>query len=225
MSSITEQLSAATKTQLESQLNILNNIANTTFDGAQQVIALNLSATKASVEGTAAAAKQLLEAKDANDLLSLVQAPGLDRVFAYGRELFAIVSKTQAGLLQVAKDQFQDASAAVNAAVPRLSEAASAPVAQTVQAVQAAVQAAAPVVTAEPLAVAAQPKDEDAEDSAPAAAKNVAKAKSAVAKAVTEAFPEEAEHKEESSVSAPSAPFPEVKPAVNLKSVSTKPKK
>lgn len=222
MSSITEQLSAATKTQLESQLNILNNIAHTTFDGAQQVIALNLSTTKASVEGTAAAAKQLLEAKDSNDLLNLVQAPGLERVFAYGRELFAIVSKTQAGLLQAAKDQFQDASAAVSAAVPRLSEAASEPVAQTVQ---AAVQAAAPVVTAEPLAVVAQPKDEGDEDSAPAAAKNLAKAKNTVAKAVTEAFPEEAEHKEESSVPAPSAPFPEVKPAVNLKSVSTKPKK
>ncbi|NVD98127.1 TIGR01841 family phasin [Massilia sp. BJB1822] len=223
MSSITEQLSAATKTQLESQLNILNNIASTTFDGAQQVIALNLSTTKASVENSAAAAKQLLEAKDTGDLLSLVQAPGFERVFAYGRELFAIVSKTQAGLLQAAKDQFQDASAAVTAAVPLLSEVASEPVAQAVQ----AVQAAAPVVAPEPLVV-VQPEQHDDEQDEPsdiaAAVKSAVKAKpAAAAKPPLEAAPVEPE--DISPAKPAAASFPEVKPAVNLKSVSTKPKK
>ncbi|MBB3117946.1 TIGR01841 family phasin [Pseudoduganella violacea] len=222
MSSITEQLSAATKTQLESQLNILNHIASTTFDGAQQVIALNLSTTKASVENSAAAARQLLEAKDSGDLLSLVQAPGFDRLFAYGRELFAIVSKTQAGLLQAAKDQFQDASAAVTAAVPQLSEVISEPVAQVAQ----AVQAAAPVVTPEPLVV-AQPEQETGEQDEPsdiaAAVKSAIKAKPAASKPSLEAAPIEPE--DISPAKPAAASFPEVKPAVNLKSVSTKPKK
>ncbi|UMR30921.1 TIGR01841 family phasin [Massilia sp. MB5] len=222
MSSITEQLSAATKTQLESQLNILNSIASTTFDGAQQVIALNLSTTKASVENSAAAAKQLLEAKDTGDLLSLVQTPGFDRVFAYGRELFAIVSKTQAGLLQAAKDQFQDASAAVTAAVPLLSEVAAEPAAQAVQ----AVQAAAPAVAPEPLVV-VQPGQDDDEPDEPsdiaAAVKSAVKAKPAAPKPAIETAPVEPE---DSSPAKPAAAsFPEVKPAVNLKSVSTKPKK
>ncbi|AKU24092.1 TIGR01841 family phasin [Massilia sp. NR 4-1] len=225
MSSITEQLSAATKTQLESQLNILNSIASTTFDGAQQVIALNLSTTKASVENSAAAAKQLLEAKDTGDLLSLVQTPGFDRVFAYGRELFAIVSKTQAGLLQAAKDQFQDASAAVTAAVPLLSEVAAEPAAQAVQVVQA-VQAAAPAVAPEPLVV-VQPGQDDDEPDEPsdiaAAVKSAVKAKPAAPKPAIETAPVEPE---DSSPAKPAAAsFPEVKPAVNLKSVSTKPKK
>ncbi|WP_256078412.1 TIGR01841 family phasin [Massilia sp. YIM B04103] len=225
MSSITEQLSAATKTQLESQLNILNNIASTTFDGAQQVIALNLSTTKASVENSAAAAKQLLEAKDTGDLLSLVQAPGFDRLFAYGRELFAIVSKTQADLLQAAKEQFQDASAAVAAAVPQLSEVVSEPAAQVVQAVQA-VTAAAPVAAPEPLVV-AQPEQDTGEQDEPsdiaAAVKSAIKAKPAVSKPSLEAAAVEPEDINPAKPAA--APFPEVKPAVNLKSVGTKPKK
>jgi hypothetical protein len=57
MFSITEQLSAATKSQLETQLKLLNGYATTAFEGAQKVIALNLSTTRASVEKSSEAAK------------------------------------------------------------------------------------------------------------------------------------------------------------------------
>ena len=95
MFSIPEQFSAATKSQLEAQLKILNNFATTAFEGAQKVIALNLSTTKASVEKSSAAARELLEAKDPQEFFAKTSArvPNLDGLFAYNRELFSIASR------------------------------------------------------------------------------------------------------------------------------------
>lgn len=116
MFSFTEQFSAATataKSQLDKQINIANEYATTAFDGVQQIIALNVSATKASVEKSSAAAKQLFEAKDPAEFFkNPVQPPSLDNFLAYGRELASIASKTQAELLEVVKEQIKDASAA-----------------------------------------------------------------------------------------------------------------
>jgi len=111
MFSIPEQFSAATKSQLEAQLKILNNLATTAFDGAQKVIALNLSTTKASVEKGSAAARELLEAKDPQEFFARTSArvPNLDGLFAYNRELFSIASKTQADLFQAAQEQLKEA--------------------------------------------------------------------------------------------------------------------
>ncbi len=112
MFSIPEQFSAATKSQLEAQLKILNNMATTAFEGAQKVIALNLSTTKASVEKSSAAARDLLEAKDPQEFFakSTARVPNFDGVFAYGRELFSIASKAQAELFQAAQEQLKEAS-------------------------------------------------------------------------------------------------------------------
>jgi phasin family protein len=196
MFSITEQLSAATKSQLETQLKLLNTFATTAFEGAQKVIALNLSTTKASVEKSSAAAKQLLEAKDPQEFFSAARAPSFDSALAYGRELFSIASKTQADLLQVTKEQFKEAGAQVKPLVleaPLLAATA-------VKAVDI------PVLTEDPVETApAAPK---------AAAKAEAKAKPATpAKPVAEA------------VAAPApkpaaATFPDPKTSVPVKTVA-----
>lgn len=112
MFSIPEQFSAATKSQLEAQLKILNNFAATAFAGAQQVIALNLNTTKANVAKGSATARELLEAKDPQEFFakSTASVPNFDGVFAYGRELFSIASKTQAELFQAAQEQIKEAS-------------------------------------------------------------------------------------------------------------------
>jgi phasin family protein len=125
MFSIPEQFSAATKSQLEAQLKILNNFAATAFDGAQKVIALNLSTTKASVEKSSAAARELLEAKDPQEFFarSSARVPNLDGLFAYNRELFSIASKTQAELFQAAQEQLKEAGKQA-AQVPKLAAAA-----------------------------------------------------------------------------------------------------
>lgn len=112
MNAFTDQFSAATataKSQLESQLDLASHYANTAFAGVQQVIALNFSTTRASVEKSSAVAKQFLEARDPRDFV--VQTPDLENLLSYSRELYSIASKTQAELLELVKGQFQEATA------------------------------------------------------------------------------------------------------------------
>lgn len=109
MSSITEQLSATSKSQFESQLNFLNNVLKKAVDGAEQVVALNISTAKNAAERSAAATRQLIEAKDARAVLELARPlSAIEGLFAYGRELFTIASKTQVELLQSARERFSD---------------------------------------------------------------------------------------------------------------------
>ncbi|KQV54046.1 MULTISPECIES: TIGR01841 family phasin [unclassified Duganella] len=156
MFSIPEQFSAATKSQLEAQLKILNNLATTAFEGAQKVIALNLSTTKASVEKSSAAARELLEAKDPQEFFakSSARVPNFDGLFAYNRELFSIASKTQAELFQAAQEQLKEAGTqAVN--LPKLSAPIAAPAPAPVA---APAPAPAPVPAPAPKAAKAEPK-------------------------------------------------------------------
>ncbi len=188
MFSIPEQFSAATKSQLEAQLKILNNVAATAFNGAQKVIALNLSTTKASVEKTSAAARELLEAKDPQEFFakSSARVPNFDGLFAYNRELFSIASKTQAELFQAAQEQLKEAGKQA-AQVPKLASPAAVPA-----------PAPAPAPAAAPKAA------------KPAEAKPAPKAEAKVE--VEESKPEvKAEAKAEAKPAKPAASFPDAK--------------
>jgi phasin family protein len=140
MFSIAEQFSTATKAQLESQLKIMNSLASTAVASAEQVIALNLSTTKASVSKSSSAAKQLLQAKDPQEFikLSTSQPSSFDSLIKYSSELFSIASKAQADLMRAASEQVK---AAPNAPVLKL----------------AVTKEAAPAVVKEALAPAAEP--------------------------------------------------------------------
>ncbi|WP_374582961.1 TIGR01841 family phasin [Pseudoduganella sp.] len=161
MFSIPEQFSAATKSQLEAQLKILNNFASTAFEGAQKVIALNLSTTKASVAKGSATARELLGAKDAQEFFakSTASVPNFDGVFAYGRELFSIASKTQAELFQTAQEQIKEASKQA-VKVPKLAAPVAAPAAAPVAAPVAEPAPKAPKAEAKPAAPKAEAKAE-----------------------------------------------------------------
>jgi len=177
---IPEQLSQAAKSQLETQLNILNSFASKAFEGAQKVFALNVSTARASVEQGSDAVQQLLGAKDATEFISLsaAQAPSLDKVLAYGRELFSIASQTQAELLQTAKDQLGAARTGAETAQPL---ALKAPAETAALVVEAAKPVADPVADAAAAAAAAVAAPVDI-PSKPVKAKPAA-----VAKAVAEA--------------------------------------
>lgn len=151
MFSITEQFSAATKSQLEAQLNLINNFASKAVESAEKVIALNLSTTKATVEKSSSAAQQLLSAKDGQEFfrLSASQTPSLDNLLAYGRQLFTIASDAQAILLQSAREQIKDGKPVLLLAA--LSETVVVPAAKTEVKTATEVKAA-PVVEAKPVA-------------------------------------------------------------------------
>lgn len=112
MSSITEQFSAATKSQLEAHLHLLNTLASTAVDSAEKVIALNINTTRASVEKSSAAAKQLLAASDPKEFFRLGAAqPGsFDALLAYGRELYNIAATAQTALASSAQSTLKQAS-------------------------------------------------------------------------------------------------------------------
>ena len=158
MSSITEQFSAVTKSQLEAQFQIFNSLAHTAVDSAEKLIALHINTTKASVEKSSAAAKKLLDIKDAKELFSASRETptGIDSLLAYSRELFAIASGAQAELIKSTQGTTLPqltapwvapvAEAAKTAATPvaEVAKTAAAPVAEAVKAVTPAITAAEP---------------------------------------------------------------------------------
>lgn len=163
MSSITEQFSAVTKSQLETQFQIFNTFAHTAVDSAEKLIALHLNAGKASVEKSSAAAKQLLEVKDAKELFTVARdtPTGLDSLLAYGRELFAIASGAQAELIKgtrapLAQVQLEIVQPVTKAVSKAVAEAAPA-VAVAAAVVEPAVATPAAAVTAPVVAPVADP--------------------------------------------------------------------
>jgi phasin family protein len=132
MSSITEQISATSKSQLESQLNFLNSVLKNTFEGAGQIVALNLSTARNAAERSTAAARQLLEAKDSRAVLDLAKpASAIESLVAYQRELFSIASQTQQAFLQTATDRLRAVPAkSLVLAVPALAQQVAQQVAQ-----------------------------------------------------------------------------------------------
>lgn len=104
MSTLPEQFSAARQSQAEAQLNFLRSLTSRTFESAEKIIALNINASRASVEKSSAAMRQLITAQDPRDLLSLTNRTqeNFDSLLAYGRELFSIAASLQAGLIKPA---------------------------------------------------------------------------------------------------------------------------
>ena len=149
MSSITEQFSAATKSQLEAQFHIFNTIASTAVDSAEKVIALNISTTKASVEKSSAAAKQWLAVTDPKEFFALgaSQPASFDSLLAYGRELANIASSAQSALINSAQSTLKQVSD-LAATKPTIVSAKETPPALAAAVSAAVIAANEPVVTA-----------------------------------------------------------------------------
>ncbi|WP_332856001.1 phasin family protein [Duganella sp. S19_KUP01_CR8] len=208
MSSITEQFSAATKSQLEAQFKIFNTFASTAVDSAEKVIALNISTTKASVEKSSAAAKKLLEAKDPREFFSLSSAEpaSFDNLLAYGRELYSIASGIQSDLIQSTQNTIKQVSDLAAAPVTALkaSPKPAAPVAAPAPVAAApAPVAAAPAVVAPPVVVT---------EVAASANEAVATPEAKVAKA--EVKPKAAPVEVKVAAAKPAFPAPPAKPVV-----------
>lgn len=159
MSSITEQFSVATRSQLENQITLLNTLASSAVASAEKLFALNLNTTRASVAQSSANAKKLLEARGPQELFQLNQADtvNFDQLFDYGRALYGIAASAQTELLQSAKaslEKLTPFSAAAPAAEPA--------------------KAAAPKLAAPKLAAVSKAESEKPVAAKPAASKPVA---------------------------------------------------
>jgi phasin family protein len=113
MFNVSEQLSAATKANIESQIAILTTLTSKAFEGVEKIVDLNLNVAKTSLEESTAAVKQLLAAKDAQDFFNLSAAqaqPNTEKALAYGRHLANIASSTQAEFAKATEAQIAETS-------------------------------------------------------------------------------------------------------------------
>lgn len=103
MSTLPEQFSAASKKQIEAQLDMLETAGNRAFDGAARLIALNIDTGRAAVDRTSSALKELASASDPRDLFTLARQPqDFSKMVAYGSQWLSIMTDLQAGLLRAA---------------------------------------------------------------------------------------------------------------------------
>jgi phasin family protein len=100
MISFPEQLSTAQKARFDTQIDFVRELTAQAFAAAEQVLALNISTSRASAERAAGAVRQLFSVTDPRDLFTLGAhtQEELSALFNYGRELFGIASAARAEL-------------------------------------------------------------------------------------------------------------------------------
>lgn len=88
------QLTEASKAQLAKQIAFFQAFTSRAFDNAERIVALNLEATRTTLEQTTGAMRQLAEVRDPRDLAALAQPQQqMQAVLAYGRKLMEITNK------------------------------------------------------------------------------------------------------------------------------------
>lgn len=98
MTPFSNQFSAVHQAQLQAQLDMFSKLTARVLDSAGQLAALNVRASRASMEQVAGTMKHMLEVRDPRDLFALGTAAQdqWKAVFSYGRELFGMPLLTAA---------------------------------------------------------------------------------------------------------------------------------
>ena len=94
MTPFSDQLSAVRQAQWEAQLDMFRNLTSRALDSAGQIAALNVRASRASLEQAAGTFQHLLDAREPRDLFALGSAAQgqWHTLFSYGRELFGLAA-------------------------------------------------------------------------------------------------------------------------------------
>ena len=122
-----DQLSQATKTQVEAQLHTISDLAEKALHSVSELAELNLATAKASLEETSAIVQEVLAAKDLQSAFVVVQSqaqPAAEKAASYSRHLAAIASKAQADLTRAAQERVAETAANVKALVGDLTKTA-----------------------------------------------------------------------------------------------------
>jgi phasin family protein len=127
MFSNTDQFSSATKATIESNLATMNELTSKALNNFAELMELNLATAKLSLEQSAAAAHQILSAKDAQEIFSVTSAhaqPNAEKAMAYGRQLASIASKTQSEFTKAAEVRVAETSHQVTSLIDELTKTA-----------------------------------------------------------------------------------------------------
>jgi phasin family protein len=115
-----EQFANATKTLFELQMETFNALASKAVQGVEQVVALNMTTAKNSMEGAMAAGRQISQAPDpkaAMDTLSARLQPGVQDAAAYGEQLRQIIGDIQKDFQQAADTHLVEAKNTLSALI------------------------------------------------------------------------------------------------------------
>jgi len=115
-----EQFTNIAKTNIESQLAVSSAFTTKAVEALEQVMDLNINAGKALIEDLTASTRQLLSAKDPQEVGSLLAAqaqPAAAKAIAYGRHLAGIATSAQAELTRTAEEQFAETGRKLSALV------------------------------------------------------------------------------------------------------------
>lgn len=110
---IQDQISVATKTNLEANLAMYTALTGKTLESLEKLFNLHIAAAKASMEESAATTRQMLAVKDPQEFFTLISAqakPNFEKVVAYGGHLANIAGTTQAEFSKAAENHFAEAS-------------------------------------------------------------------------------------------------------------------
>jgi phasin family protein len=131
MNQFSDQLSAVRQAQWEAQLDMFRNLSSRALDSAGRLAALNLRASRASMEQATGTLKHLLEAREPRDLFALgTAAQGQwQALFSYGRELAGLAAPASTANIPATYSQaVEQASIAADAATTISGEIAAAAV-------------------------------------------------------------------------------------------------
>jgi phasin family protein len=122
---INEQLANAVKAGFEAQLSVLTTLTTKAIESMEQVMHLNVTAAKATLEESAANARQLLDAKDPQEFLSLTVAqaqPTAAKAIAYSRHLANIATTSQIEITRTAEEQVAATGRKVSALIDEVAK-------------------------------------------------------------------------------------------------------
>ncbi len=145
MFSIQDQLSIATRNNIESQFAMMTLLSNKTFDGIERLCTLNITAARASIDEWCATMRQVLAAQGPSEILSLSMAqiqPNIEKVIAYACHVAHITSGTQAEFIKAAEVQFDEIKRNMTQLIDDLAKSAPAGSKATVDIVRSVIETA-----------------------------------------------------------------------------------
>jgi phasin family protein len=103
-----QQVSAATRSQIENQLAAWTALNNTLLEGVARLADLNMQAVRESIDESAALSRELAETKNPQDLLAVAaeqMQPRLERLANYGRHVADIANDVRTGFGKVMQEE------------------------------------------------------------------------------------------------------------------------
>lgn len=137
-----DQFSSATKNSIDSQLTAMNDFASKAFQNVAELVELNISTAKASLEHASAAAQQLLAAKDPQEVIAMTTSqaqPNAEKALAYGKHLASITAKAHAEFTKAAEARLAETTRHVSTLIDDLTKSAPAGTEKAVEMLKATI--------------------------------------------------------------------------------------